>query len=115
MSLLCQAPFSFKKETPMFTQISIDLLSVEEGDQTIGIRIDSEGGELPAYLILKGKFDLPDKNTYPFDHACFDKLFSVVREVFEAATRYPGFNSSFPEYFRGSKLHEPGHSMISMT
>ncbi len=98
----------------MFTQISIDLISIDDGDQTIGVRIDPVGGALPASLILKGKFDLPDNNTYPFDHACFDKVFSAVREVFEAAALFPGFSSTIPESFRRIKPQETGYSMISM-
>ncbi len=98
----------------MFNQISIDLISVEEGVQTIGIRIDPAGGALPASLILGGKYDLPDNNTYPFDHACFEKVCSDVRDVFKAAALFPGFNSTIPESFRRIKPQETGYSMISM-
>ncbi len=98
----------------MFTQISIDLISVEEGDQTIGVQINPFDGEFPALLILKGKFDLPDKNTYPFDHACFDKVCSDVRDVFEAAALFPGFSSTIPEGLHKVKPKETGYSMISM-
>ena len=98
----------------MFIQISIDLISIENGDQTIGVRIDPAGGALPASLILRGKFDLPDKNTYPFDHACFDKVCSAVREVFEAAALFPGFNSTIPESLHKTKPQDTGYSLISM-
>ncbi len=99
----------------MFTQINIDLISVEEGDQTIGIRIDPAGGALPASLILRGKYDLPDNDTYPFDHVCFEKVCSDVQEVFEAAALFPGFSSTVPESLHKTKPQETGYSLISMT
>ncbi len=98
----------------MFTQISIDLISVEKGDQTIGVQINPVDGKFPVSLILKGKFDLPDKNTYPFDHACFEKVCIDVQEFFEAAALFPVFSSTIPESLHKTKPKETAYSIISM-
>ena len=99
----------------MFTQISIDMISAEEGKQTIEISVVTAGRSLPANLLLKGEFDLPEKVSYPFDHSCFDKLLPVIQEVLEDAESYLGFSSSFPECFSVNKPLESEFAMISMT
>lgn len=99
----------------MVTQISIDLISMDEGDQTIGIRIDPVGEALPASLILKGQFDLCGKDKrHLFDFSELDMILGAVQEVLATAIQYPRLKPTVPEDLLDFNLRDHRYAVISM-